>query len=114
MKSTRPSGDKGKQANTPIPAAKPTAAKTTTAKTIVVKKEDAGKLFEKENFKWMLIGVGVMALGLILMAGGRSDDPNVFNPKEVYGTVRITIAPIIILAGLVIEIFALFRQPKHS
>jgi len=73
-----------------------------------------GTLFEKTNFKWMLIGVVVMALGFILMAGGKSSDPNVFDPKQVYGTTRITIAPIIILAGLVIEIIALFRQPKNN
>ena len=73
-----------------------------------------GTLFEKTNFKWMLIGVVVMALGFILMAGGKSSDPNVFDPKQVYGTTRITIAPIIILAGLVIEIIAIFRQPKNN
>jgi hypothetical protein len=62
----------------------------------------------------MMIGAGVMILGFLLMAGGRSDDPNVFNVNEVYGTRRITIAPIIILAGLVIEIVAIFRQPRNS
>jgi hypothetical protein len=84
--------------------------------TTVVKKERSGigSLFEKTNYTWMLIGAGVMILGFILMAGGRSDDPNVFNAHEVYGTRRITIAPIVILAGLVIEIVAIFRQPKNS
>jgi len=46
------------------------------------------------------------------MAGGRSEDPNVFDPNEVYSTMRITIAPIIILAGLVVLIIAIFRNPK--
>jgi len=73
-----------------------------------------GTLFEKTNFKWMLIGVVVMALGFILMAGGKSSDPNTFDQNKVYSTTRITIAPIIILAGLVIEIIAIFRQPKNS
>jgi hypothetical protein len=73
-----------------------------------------GVLFEKTNLKWMLIGVVVMALGFILMAGGKSPDPNVFDKTKVYSTTRITIAPIIILAGLVIEIIAIFRQPKNS
>ena len=71
-----------------------------------------GNLFEKENYTWMLIGIAVMALGFILMAGGKSKDPNVFNPKQVYSFMRITVAPIVILAGLVVEIFAIFRQPK--
>ena len=73
-----------------------------------------GVLFEKTNLKWMLIGVVVMALGFILMAGGKSDDPTIFDKSKVYSTTRITIAPIIILAGLVIEIIAIFRQPKNS
>lgn len=60
----------------------------------------------------MLIGVVVIALGMFLMAGGRSDDPKVFNADEVYSTTRITIAPILILAGLVIEIYAIFKKPK--
>lgn len=72
----------------------------------------AGFLFTKENYKWMLVGAVVMAIGFILMAGGKSNDPNVFNPNEVYSTTRITIAPIVILAGLVIEIYAIFRNPK--
>jgi NADH:ubiquinone oxidoreductase subunit K len=71
-----------------------------------------GNLFEKDNLVWMLIGLGVMAVGFLLMAGGRSNDPNVFDKTQVYGTVRITIAPIIILAGLAIEIIAIFRRPK--
>ena len=84
--------------------------------TAPVRKEtnDIGSLFEKTNLRWMLIGAAVMAIGFLLMAGGRSEDPNVFNPNEVYGTRRITIAPIVILAGLVIEIIAIFRQPKNS
>lgn len=73
-----------------------------------------GTLFEKTNLQWMLIGIIVMALGFILMAGGKSPDPNVFDKSKVYSTTRITIAPIIILAGLVIEIVAIFRQPKNS
>jgi hypothetical protein len=73
-----------------------------------------GVFFEKTNLRWMLIGVVVMALGFILMAGGKSSDPNVFDKSKVYSTTRITIAPIIILAGLVIEIIAIFRQPKTA
>lgn len=70
------------------------------------------RLFDKQNFMWMLAGLAVMVLGFILMAGGRSEDPNVFNADEVYSTTRITIAPILIIAGLVIEVFAIFRNPK--
>lgn len=84
--------------------------------TTTVKKDNAGigSLFGKENYTWMLIGAAVMILGFLLMAGGKSNDPNVFNVHEVYGTRRITIAPIVILAGLVIEIIAIFKQPKNA
>jgi Protein of unknown function (DUF3098) len=69
-------------------------------------------LFTKENYRWMVLGIVVMALGLILMAGGKSKDPNVFNPHEVYSFTRITVAPILILAGLALEIVAIFKKPK--
>jgi hypothetical protein len=69
-------------------------------------------IFEKENYWWMLGGIVIMAIGLILMVGGKSSDPNQFHPEQVYSTTRITVAPILILAGLVIEIFAIFRKPK--
>lgn len=73
------------------------------------------KLFSKENYKWMLIGLVVMVIGYFLMAGGKSADPNVFNDAEIYGFQRITLAPILIIAGLVIEIFAIMKKPKlHS
>lgn len=73
-----------------------------------------GSLFDKGNLRWMLIGVIVMAVGFILMAGGKSNNPNVFDKNQVYSFRRITIAPIVILAGLVIEIFAIFHQPKKA
>jgi hypothetical protein len=71
-------------------------------------------LFGKENYVWIIAGLAVIALGLILMAGGKSDDPNVFNPKEVYSFTRITIAPILILLGLAMEVFAIFRKPRKG
>ena len=69
-------------------------------------------LFGKDNYKWMLIGLVVMAIGFFLMAGGKSSNPNVFQDKDVYSTTRITIAPILIIAGLIIEIFAIMKKPK--
>jgi uncharacterized membrane protein len=70
--------------------------------------------FNKDNYRWMIIGIVLVALGLLLMAGGKSNDPNVFNPNEVYSFTRITIAPILILAGFAIEIFAIFKKSKSS
>lgn len=69
-------------------------------------------LFGKENYRWMVIGLGVILLGLLLMIGGKSKDPNVFDPSEVYSFRRITVAPILILGGLVLEIVGIFKKPK--
>lgn len=71
-------------------------------------------LFAKENYTWMLIGGIIIALGMFLMSGGKSTDPNVFDTKEVYSTTRITIAPLLILLGLVVEIYAIFKKPKGA
>ena len=60
----------------------------------------------------MGIGAVVMLLGLALMSGGKSSDPNVFNPKEVYSFRRITIAPILIVLGLMVEVYAIMKKPK--
>ena len=82
----------------------------------VIKKDRVIKhspaMFSRENYMWMLAGAVVIAIGLFLMAGGKSDDPNVFDEKQVYSTTRITIAPILIILGLVVEVFAIFRKPK--
>lgn len=80
------------------------------------KTEPAAKseLFSKENYKWMLIGLVILALGFFLMAGGKSKDPNVFNDAEIYSTTRITIAPILIIGGFIIEIFAIMKKPKSK
>jgi hypothetical protein len=69
-------------------------------------------LFTKDNYKWMFIGAVVMALGMFLMAGGKNTDPNVFDESLVYGKTRITVAPILIVAGIIIEIFAIFKKSK--
>ena len=83
-------------------------AKDITKKTII----NNTPMFGRENYIWMLAGLLVLALGFLLMAGGKSSDPNVFDPKEVYSTTRITIAPILIIAGFVIEIVAIMKKPK--
>jgi len=69
-------------------------------------------LFEKPNLLLMLAGLGCIAIGMLLMVGGKSPDPSVFNDNEVYSFRRITLAPILIVAGLVIEIYAIFKKPK--
>ena len=70
-------------------------------------------LFGRENYILMAAGLAVLALGFFLMAGGKSSDPNVFNPNEVYSTTRITIAPLLIIAGFIIEVVAIMKKPKR-
>lgn len=69
-------------------------------------------LFDKQNYMMMGLGLLVIILGFILMAGGKSPDPNVFDEKAIYSTTRITIAPILVLLGLAIEGYAIMKRPK--
>lgn len=68
-------------------------------------------LFGKINYKILLIGIGVIALGFILMSGGGSDDPNVFN-DSVFDFRRIRLAPTTVLIGFGITIYAILKNPK--
>lgn len=73
---------------------------------------EVNNLFVKENYTWMLAGIVVIILGFILMAGGKSADPKVFDPNEVYSTTRITIAPLLIMIGFILEIIGIMKKPK--
>ncbi|HET8809222.1 MAG TPA: DUF3098 domain-containing protein [Flavobacteriaceae bacterium] len=70
-------------------------------------------IFHRRNYMFMLIGLAVIALGFILMAGGGSDDPNVFNP-EIYSWRRIRLAPTLVLIGFGIEVYAILLNPNKS
>lgn len=72
-------------------------------------------MFNKDNYLWMLAGIVVIAIGMFLMSGGVSNkDPKVFDEAAVYSTTRITVAPILIIAGLIIEVWAIFKRPKGT
>jgi hypothetical protein len=71
----------------------------------------AGFAFGKENYKLLLIGLGLIVLGFLLMLGGGSDDPKVFS-QDIFNFQRLTLAPLLILAGYVVEIFAIMKKPK--
>lgn len=70
-------------------------------------------VFHRKNYKFMLIGIAFITLGFILMTGGGSDDPNVFNP-EIYNWRRIRLAPALILIGFGIEIYAILLNPEKT
>lgn len=85
---------------------------STTAKKVPTEISEDQKLFTKDNYKWMGIGLIFIILGFFLMAGGKSPDPNVFDDNVVYGFQRITLAPIVLVLGLVIEIYAIMKKKK--
>jgi hypothetical protein len=66
----------------------------------------------KDSFKYIAIGVGILIIGFMLMAGGKSPDPNVFNP-EIFSFRRITLAPIIVVGGFAFIGWAIMKKPKE-
>jgi hypothetical protein len=68
-------------------------------------------LFDKVNYKILLVGLAVIAIGFILMSGGGSEDPNVFN-KEIFSFRRIRLAPTVVLIGFGITIYSILKNPK--
>lgn len=67
-------------------------------------------LFDKVNYKFLLIGLAVIAVGFILMAGGGSDDPKIFNP-DIFSFRRIRLAPTMVLIGFGITVYSIFKKP---
>lgn len=72
----------------------------------------SGFALGKENYKLLVVGMGIILLGFILMIGGNSEDPNVFN-EEVFSFRRITLAPLVVLFGFIFEIWAIMKNPKE-
>lgn len=72
----------------------------------------AGFAFGKQNYRLLFIGLALIFVGFLLMIGGGSDDPNVFSDK-IFNFRRLTLAPILVLAGYVVEIFAIMKKPEN-
>ncbi|MBP6458951.1 MAG: DUF3098 domain-containing protein [Crocinitomicaceae bacterium] len=70
--------------------------------------------FQKLNYKILLVGLAINVLGFILMIGGESPDPTKFNASELFSPVRITVAPILIIAGYLVMIYAIMKKPKNT
>lgn len=70
-------------------------------------------LFDKINYKILLIGIGVIALGFILMSGGGSDNPKVFS-EDIFNFRRIRLAPTTVLIGFGITVYAILKNPKKA
>lgn len=75
--------------------------------------KSTGFALGSENYKLMAIGFVIIIIGFILMAGGGSNDPNIFNP-DIFSFRRITLAPIVLLFGFVFEIYAIMKKPKDE
>jgi len=68
---------------------------------------------EKKNYIVLAIGFAIILLGYILMAGGKSESPEVFN-EAIFNFRRITLAPVLIIIGFIVEIFGIMWYPKKS
>lgn len=68
----------------------------------------------KENYRLLLIGFVIIVIGFILMVGGKSNDPAVFNADEIFSFRRITLAPVVVLFGFLFEIYAIMKKPNSG
>jgi len=75
--------------------------------------QKTGFALGRENYRLMAIGFAIIIIGFILMAGGKSDDPKVFS-EDIFSFRRITLAPVIVLAGFIFEIYAIMKKPGGS
>ena len=69
--------------------------------------------FGRDNYLWVLIGIAFLLVGFLLMIGGGSNDPDIFN-EAIFSFRRLTLAPILVLAGFGIEIYAIMKKPKDE
>jgi len=83
------------------------------AKKEIVEEKKIDFAFGKENYILLVIGFGIIVLGFLLMVGGGSNDPNVFN-EEIFSFRRITLAPIVVLLGFIFEIWAIMKKPREE
>jgi len=87
---------------------------TVTEATKAAAKAQPTFLFDRENYIWMLGGLALIFLGLFLMSGGKSANPNEFNYAEIYSFRRITLAPVLMMIGFGIEVYAIMKKPKET
>lgn len=108
MATTKPQKANPSSVKAPAAAAQQPKAKTVTAA------QSLPFLFTKDNYLIMAAGVVVIILGFTLMTGAANDNPEVFPKEEIYSFRRITLAPILVLLGFVIEVFAILKRPKTA
>ncbi|HXK81561.1 MAG TPA: DUF3098 domain-containing protein [Bacteroidales bacterium] len=89
------------------------ANKIKTAQKQTDKSEELNFALGKENYILLIIGFAIIIIGFILMSGGKAEDPAVFS-EEIFNFRRITLAPLVVLFGFIIEIFAIMKKPKSE
>lgn len=104
------------EVKTPVYSSKAAPSKSLFSAPIMIdSKNDELFMFTKMNYILMTVGIALIALGFVLMSGGATSDPNVFPKEEIYSARRITVAPIVVLLGFIVELFAIFyNTPKSS
>ncbi len=75
----------------------------------VQKSNERTLVFGKETYKWIGVGIALIFVGMLLMIGGFNENPNVFDESQLYSFRRTFLASVVILAGLVVNIYALFK-----
>src|SRR5437762_12935 len=96
--------NKPQQTTAPRPAAKSPAKSTNPQR-------EQYFLFDKTNYMLMAGGIALIFIGFMLMSGGKSPNPHEFHPEEIYSFRRITLAPIVVLLGFIIEAYAIMKKP---
>ena len=71
-------------------------------------------VFGKNNYIAIAVGFFLVLLGFVLMSGGKSDDPNIFNGEEVFSSTRITFAPFTVLLGFIVVGIGIMLKPKSQ
>jgi hypothetical protein len=79
-----------------------------------VKESDPGFALGRQNYLLLIVGFAIIIVGFLLMIGGKSEDPGIFNEKEIFSFRRITLAPVVVLFGFAFEIWAIMKKPGNS
>jgi hypothetical protein len=97
----------------PLPKAKPTVTAAPAAKP-KAPVNNLPFLFDKQNYMIMAAGIAVIVVGFLLMTGPGNTDPNVFNADEIYSFRRISLAPVVVMIGFLIEVYAILKRPAAT
>ena len=89
--------------------ATPTAKAKASTPSVLAQRNDT-LVFGRETYKWMLIGLGIMAIGFICMSGGSMPSPDVWDESIIYSKTRTVLAPFLIMMGLGVQVYAIFKK----